>query len=400
MLRVFSNNARLAFASRYFATVNVPTMGDSISEGVIQTWHKKIGDFVEEDETLCEIETDKVTVPVRAKEAGQLTAQYAKENEKVRVGGKLCEVDETKKPAKGAAAPKKEEAPKAAAAPAAPAAAAAPAAPAAAAAPAAPKAAPAAAKPAAAAPAAPPAPPQPVGGRGERLVRMPRIRVRIAERLKESQNTNALLTTFQEVDMSALMKLRDVHKDTFFKRHNVKMGFMSAFLRASAIALQHQPAVNAVITGEQILYRDYVDISVAVSTPTGLVVPVIRNVESMGFADIEKTLAYLGEKARSGNIALEDMAGGTFTVSNGGVYGSLMGTPIVNPPQSAILGMHGINKRPVVVTNNGKDEIVIRPMMYTALTYDHRLIDGREAVTFLREIKDLIEDPSRMLLDC
>jgi len=224
---------------------------------------------------------------------------------------------------------------------------------------------------------------------------MNRMRTRIAERLKESQNTYALLTTFQEADMHNLMQMRDEFKDEFQKKHGAKLGFMSAFVKAAAVALVDQPVVNAVITGSDIVYRSYVDISVAVATPKGLVTPVLRNCETMSFADIEKQIAALGEKARKGQISLEDLAGGTFTISNGGVYGSLMGTPIVNPPQSAILGMHAINKKAVVVN----DQIVIRPIMYLALTYDHRLIDGREAVTFLRKIKSVIEDPRRLLLE-
>jgi 2-oxoglutarate dehydrogenase E2 component (dihydrolipoamide succinyltransferase) len=224
---------------------------------------------------------------------------------------------------------------------------------------------------------------------------MTRMRMKIAERLKDSQNTYAMLTTFNEVDMKNLMDLRNEHKDDFFKKHNVKLGLMSAFLKASAYAVQAVPIVNAVIDGQDIVYRDYVDISVAVATPSGLVVPVLRNVENMSFADIEKGIAYLGNKAKNDQITMDDMKGGTFTISNGGVFGSMFGTPIINPPQSAILGMHGITDRAVV--RNG--QIVIRPMMYICLTYDHRLIDGREGVTFLKTIKDLVENPSKMLLE-
>jgi 2-oxoglutarate dehydrogenase E2 component (dihydrolipoamide succinyltransferase) len=226
------------------------------------------------------------------------------------------------------------------------------------------------------------------------------IRERIAQRLKASQNTYAMLTTFQECDMTSIMALRDKYKDDFAKRHGVKLGFMSAFVKAAAIALTEWPVVNAVIDGDHIVYRDYVDISVAVATPNGLVVPVIRNAHLLSFAHIEKTLGELALKAREFKIKVEDTTGGTFTISNGGVYGSLFGTPIINPPQSAILGMHAINKRPVVVTDkDGQDQIAIRPIMYLALTYDHRLIDGLEAVSFLRRIKFLIEDPQRLLLD-
>jgi 2-oxoglutarate dehydrogenase E2 component (dihydrolipoamide succinyltransferase) len=219
--------------------------------------------------------------------------------------------------------------------------------------------------------------------------------MRIAERLKDSQNTAAMLTTFNEIDMDNIINLRAKYKDAFEKKHGVKLGFMSAFVKAASSALADFPSVNGVIDGDQIVYRDYHDVSVAVATPTGLVVPVLRNVETMSFADIEKKIAEYGEKARSGSITTEEMQGGTFTVSNGGVYGSMMGTPIINPPQSAILGMHGTTKRAVVVG----DEIKIRPVMYVALTYDHRIIDGREAVLFLRKIKSVIEDPQLLLLD-
>jgi len=223
---------------------------------------------------------------------------------------------------------------------------------------------------------------------------MPKMRQRIAQRLKDAQNTNAMLTTFNEIDMSNAMSMRAEYKDLFMKTHELKLGFMSYFLKGSAVALQEMPTVNAVIEEDHIVYRDFVDISVAMATPKGLIVPILRDVQAMGFADIERGMAELGEKARTGTIAVEDMDGGTFTISNGGVFGSLMGTPIINPPQSAILGMHGIFDRPVAV--NGKVEI--RPMMYVALTYDHRLIDGREGVTFLRKIKQNVEDPKRMLL--
>lgn len=230
--------------------------------------------------------------------------------------------------------------------------------------------------------------------RTETRVKMNRMRLRIAERLKDAQNTYAMLTTFNEIDMTSITELRKKHKDAFQKKHGVKLGFMSAFVKASAYALKDQPVVNAVIDGNETLYRDYVDISVAVSTPKGLVVPVIRNVDGMNYADIEKSIAALGEKARTGSLAIEDMDGGTFTISNGGVFGSMFGTPIINPPQSAILGMHAIQQRAVVINN----EIKIRPMMYICLTYDHRLIDGREAVTFLKKIKDGVEDPAFMFL--
>jgi 2-oxoglutarate dehydrogenase E2 component (dihydrolipoamide succinyltransferase) len=225
---------------------------------------------------------------------------------------------------------------------------------------------------------------------------MTRLRKRVAERLKGAQNTYAMLSTFNEVDMSNLMALRSDYKDAFLERHGVKLGFMSAFIRASVAALQEVPAVNGVIDGEDVVYRDYYDISVAVGTPKGLVVPVLRGCDRLSFADVEKTIALLGKKARDGTLSMDEMAGGTFTISNGGVYGSLLSTPIINPPQSAILGMHAIVQRPVVVGG----AIVARPMMNLALTYDHRLIDGREAVTFLKRVKDVVEDPRRLLLDC
>merc|ERR1711950_116973 len=243
----------------------------------------------------------------------------------------------------------------------------------------------------------PPADPttQIAGTRSEHRVKMNRMRQKIASRLKEAQNTNAMLTTFNELDMSNIMQLRKDNQDAFVKKHGIKMGFMSAFVKASAYALTKQPTVNAVIDGQEIIYRDYVDISVAVATPKGLVVPILRNVQDMNYADIEKGIAALGEKAKKNQLAMEDMDGGTFTISNRGVFGSLFGTPIINPPQSAILGMHGTFERPVV--RNG--QVVIRPMMYIALTYDHRLIDGREAVTFLRTIKKAVENPRVMFLD-
>lgn len=222
---------------------------------------------------------------------------------------------------------------------------------------------------------------------------MNRMRQRIAQRLKEAQNTNAMLTTFNEIDMSHIMAFRKKYLDAFTKKYGVKLGLMSPFVKAAANALTDQPVCNAVIDGSEIIYRDYVDISVAVATPKGLVVPVIRNVQKMTYADIELTVAGLAEKARQGKLTIEEMDGGTFTISNGGVFGSLLGTPIINPPQSAILGMHGIFERPIAL--NG--QVVIRPMMYIALTYDHRLIDGREAVMFLRKVKEGVEEPASII---
>lgn len=370
-------------------TVSVPAMGESITEGTVAVILKRPGDVVLEDDVIAQLETDKVTMDIKyqQKTPGVVKALLVAEGDTVVVGQAFVEVEEDASAA--AAAPK----PAAAAAPdEAPAAAPKPAK----------KEAPAAAKPPSPPPppsAAPPAPPAPPpagpGMRPERRIKMTRLRKRIAERLKSAQNTYAMLTTFNEVDMTNLMAMRAAHKDAFLERHGVKLGFMSAFVRAAANALQFVPAVNGVIDGDEIVYRDYYDVSVAVSTPKGLVVPVLRDVDAMSFADVEKAINALGKKARDGALSIDEMAGGTFTISNGGVFGSLMGTPIINPPQSAILGMHATNMRPAVVDG----QIVARPLMYLALTYDHRLIDGREAVTFLKRIKEVIEDPSRLLLD-
>jgi 2-oxoglutarate dehydrogenase E2 component (dihydrolipoamide succinyltransferase) len=255
--------------------------------------------------------------------------------------------------------------------------------------------------------AAAPAPPSPAatapaaiaaaatGERGEERVRMTRLRQTVARRLKEAQNTAALLTTFNDVDMTAVMEARSRYKDLFEKKHGIRLGFMGFFVKAACLALRDLPGVNAYIEGDEIVYHDYVDISVAVSAPNGLVVPVIRNAQAMSFAEIEKTIADFGKRAKDGTLTMADMTGGTFTLSNGGVFGSLLSTPIVNPPQSAVLGMHRIEERPVV--RDG--QIVARPMMYLALSYDHRLVDGREAVTFLVRMKEAIEDPTRLLID-
>jgi 2-oxoglutarate dehydrogenase E2 component (dihydrolipoamide succinyltransferase) len=241
-----------------------------------------------------------------------------------------------------------------------------------------------------------PAPPAP-SAKGERevRVRMTRLRRRIAERLKAGQNAAAMLTTFNEIDMSAVAALRERYRDQFEKRHGVRLGFMSFFVKAAIVALKELPGVNAEIDGDDIVYKNHYDIGVAVGTEEGLVVPVLRDADRLGFAEIEKAIAELGKKARDGKLAIADLSGGTFTISNGGIYGSLLSTPILNPPQSGILGMHKIERRPVVVG----DKIEIRPMMYVALTYDHRIVDGREAVTFLVRIKECVEDPSRLLFD-
>ncbi|KAH7485315.1 hypothetical protein KRP22_006467 [Phytophthora ramorum] len=359
-------------------TVPVPSMGDSISEGTVVEWLKKAGDYVAEDEVVVVLETDKVSVDVRAPKAGTITGTLADVDQTVEIGVPLFSM------VQGGDAP-------------------AAAAPAAAASTPAPVSTPA---PAAAVPTSVATPEPAVAGsnpllatpeRASRREKMSRMRLRTAERLKESQNTAASLTTFQEVDMSKLMGMRKQYKDAFEAKHGVKLGFMSAFVKASASALLEVPGVNAMIDDEhqEIVYRDYVDMSVAVSTPKGLVTPVLKNTESMSFADVEKGLAELAARARDGKLTLEEMTGGNFTISNGGVFGSLMGTPIINLPQSGILGMHGTKMRPVVVDG----QVVARPMMYLALTYDHRLIDGREGVTCLKAIADKIENPERLLLD-
>merc|ERR1712142_1295111 len=370
-----------------------PAFADSISEGDIR-WEKAVGDSVTEDEVLCEIETDKTSVPVPSPAAGVIEELLVEDGSTVAPGAKLLKL---KVGAGGGAAPPPP--PPAASAPI-------PTTP--------PPPPPKPAAPMASRPPPAPLPPRPVAGsapvvrlppadptkeiagtRSEHRVKMNRMRQKIASRLKDAQNTNAMLTTFNELDMSNIMQLRKENQDSFVKKHGIKMGFMSAFVKASAYALTKSPTVNAVIDGQEIVYRDFVDISVAVATPKGLVVPVLRNVESMNYADIEKGIAALGAKAKNNQISIEDMDGGTFAISNGGVFGSLFGTPIINPPQSAILGMHGVFERPVV--RNG--QVVIRPMMYIALTYDHRLVDGREAVTFLRTIKSAVEDPRIMFMD-
>jgi len=384
----------------------VPTLGESVTEATVAKWFKAPGEAVKADETLVELETDKVTVEVPAPASGVLTEIAVAVGGTVAVGAVLGLIEA------GAAQP-------AAAAPVAAAAPAAPAAPAPAAA--APAVMPSARKIAAdagldpatldgtgkggrvtkgdvlsalAAPAAAPA--APAVERREERVRMTRLRQRIAERLKAAQNTAAMLTTFNEVDMTALFDLRNRYKDGFEKKHGVKLGFMSFFVKACVAALKEWPAVNAEIDGEDLVYKKYYDIGVAVGTPQGLVVPVLRGADTLSFAGVEQEIGALGKKARDGKLTMADLTGGTFTISNGGVYGSLMSTPILNPPQSAILGMHKVQQRPVVLADGS---IVARPMMYLALSYDHRIIDGREAVSFLVRVKDAIEDPSRLLLE-
>lgn len=395
--------------ARTFAdkVVKVPQMAESISEGTLKQFSKSIGDFVEQDEEIATIETDKIDVAVNAPESGTIKEFLAGEEDTVTVGQDLVRIelggapsadtkdepappkeenpdetkfqskDEGKAQSKKVSEPVKTESnnqqkeistnpePKSTTS-----------------------------SPATQATNGTSG----TGSREERRVKMNRMRLRIAERLKQSQNTAASLTTFNEVDMSNIMDFRKLYKDDVLKKTGVKLGFMSAFSRAAVLAMRDIPAVNASIEGpnggDTIVYRDYVDISVAVATEKGLVTPVVRNVESMDMITIEQAIADMGKKARDGKLTIEDMAGGTFTISNGGVFGSLMGTPIINLPQSAVLGLHTIKDRVVAV--NGKVEI--RPMMYLALTYDHRLLDGREAVQFLVKIKEYIEDPRRMLL--
>ncbi|MGE3904501.1 MAG: 2-oxoglutarate dehydrogenase complex dihydrolipoyllysine-residue succinyltransferase [Reyranellaceae bacterium] len=399
--------------------IKVPALGESVTEATVAKWFKKVGDAVAMDEALCELETDKVTVEVNATAAGAIAEILVPEGDTVEVGAVLCTVEEGAAGAKAAPAQKPAAEKPAPVKPAVP-----PAAQPAKAAPAAGIASPAARKLAeekgvdagamtgtgkdgrvtkadvASAPArsaaapAQPAAPRPAGEREER-VRMSRLRKRIAERLKEAQNTAAILTTFNEIDMTNVMALRERMKDQFEKKHGAKLGFMSIFVKACIQALKELPAVNAEIDGDEIVYKNFYHIGVAVGTPQGLVVPVVRDADAMSFAQIEQTIGELGRKARDGKLSLEDLTGGTFTISNGGVYGSLMSTPILNPPQSGILGMHKIQPRPMVVDG----EIRIRPMMYVALSYDHRIVDGREAVTFLVRVKECVEDPERLLLE-
>merc|ERR1719397_1045185 len=360
--------------------MNVPNMGDSISEGTIVELCFKSGDYVNIDDIVAIIETDKVSIDVRASSSGVIEDYHCSVDDTVVVGAKLVTINpDGQAPAGGAAKPAAAPTPAAAATPAA------------APTPSAPKAAPAAPK----APTPAPSPTSKGGSRGEKRVPMSRMRQRIAERLKEAQNTAACLTTFNEIDVSTFMNARKKYQEDFVAKHEVKLGLMSIFVKASCIALQDQPSVNAQIEGKEIIYKDYNDVAIAVASPSGLVVPVLRNAESMTLAEIEKQIMSYAMKAKTGALALKDMAGGTFTISNGGVFKSVMGTPILNPPQSAILGMHGIFDTPVAI--NG--QVVIRPIMKVALSYDHRIIDGREATMFLRKIKEVVEDPMRLLFD-
>lgn len=347
----------------------VPPMGESITEATVARWLKKEGDAVTEDDPLVELETDKVTLEVGAPITGTLSDILIKQGEAVEIGTLLGHVTERTSSAKS-----QEEKPKETPAVA------------------------EAAKPITVEAAAPiekanPGPRQ-TDTRVER-VPMSSLRKRIAERLKEAQNTAAILTTFNEADMSRIIALRHQLKDAFEKKHGIKLGFMSFFVKACLVGLKEIPNVNAEIDGDQIIYKNYYNISIAVGTPQGLVVPVVRDADQKSFAQIEKEIAELGQKARENKLSMQDLQGGTFTISNGGIYGSLMSTPILNPPQSGILGMHKIQDR--VVAIEGKIEI--RPMMYLALSYDHRIIDGREAVTFLARVKECLENPERVLLN-
>ncbi|KAJ1373473.1 hypothetical protein KIN20_035878 [Parelaphostrongylus tenuis] len=379
--------------------VEGPAFAESISEGDIR-WIKQKGDFVKEDELVAEIETDKTSVEVPAPQSGTIVELLVEDGGKVVAKQKLYKLQpgSAGEAAPASAPPKepsKDEAPKEA-----------------------PKSEPPPPKPAEAKPhrhplrmlkSVPPVPPSPSAPMSSiPVTNIPVQRVTVPagvtpdlaitgarEEIREAQNTYAMLTTFNEIDMSNVIELRTKYQKEFMKKHGVKLGLMSPFVRAAAYALTENPIVNAVIDENEIVYRHFVDVSIAVATPKGLVVPVLRNVETMNYAQIEKELASLGERARDNKLAVEDMEGGTFTISNGGVFGSVFGTPIINPPQSAILGMHGIFDRPVAV--DGKVEI--RPIMQVALTYDHRLIDGREAVMFLRKIKSSVEDPRTILLN-
>ena len=414
--------------------IQVPQLGESVTEATIGQWLKQPGEAVALDEPVASLETDKVAVDVMAPAAGVMGAHLFKEGDNVSVGTVIASIEDSTAVAGAAPVAKREEKAIPPASDTLP-----------------PKEVPADtqssdaavlspgvrktvleygidpssirgtgkdgrltkedviaaatakqedARQASPAPAGTPAPaspasPAPTGQRREERVRMTRLRQTVAKRLKEAQDTAALLTTFNDVDMSAVIAARDKYKDLFEKKHGQRLGFMGFFAKAACLALKDVPAVNAQIQGDEIVYHDYVDISVAVSAPNGLVVPVVRDADRLSFAGIEKAIADYGRKAKDGTLTLEDMKGGTFTISNGGVFGSLMSTPIINPPQSAVLGLHRIEDRPVA--RNG--EVVIRPMMYIALSYDHRLIDGREAVTALKIIKEAIEDPTRILID-
>jgi 2-oxoglutarate dehydrogenase complex dihydrolipoamide succinyltransferase (E2 component) len=411
--------------------VKVPTLGESVTEATIGEWLKQPGDRVKLDEPIASLETDKVAVEVPAPAAGVLGEYKVPVGATVEVGAVIATIDDAQQAGETTQVAEREQAQPASERPPAPAPTPTPA-PAEAevdhtttlspavrravlehgvdptqikgtgkdgrltkedvlAAAKAKKEAPA---PSVSAPAPSPTPAQ-TGERREERVKMTRLRQTIARRLKGAQEEAALLTTFNDCDMTAVIEAREAYKELFARKHGIKLGFMSFFAKAACLALKSVPAVNARIEGDEIVYHDYVDISVAVSAPNGLVVPVVRNADAMSFAEIEQAIAEYGQKAKDGTLTMADMTGGTFTISNGGVFGSLMSTPIINPPQSAVLGLHRIEDRPVA--RNG--QVVIRPMMYLALSYDHRLIDGREAVTALKIIKEAIEDPMRLLID-
>ena len=403
----------------------IPQLGESVAEGTIGTWLKQVGDAVAADEPIVEVETDKVAMEVPSPVAGVLAEQIVAEGDTVEIGALIAKVDTEGKGATPAPAAKVETAATAVSTP-----------------PPAPQA-PAAASPTASNDLMPMSPavrrivedynldPASISGTGkdgrltkgdvmkaieagsartmsapvqmvaassgprEERVKMTRLRKTIASRLKDAQNTAAMLTTYNEVDMGAVMEARNKYKDLFAKKHNIKLGFMSFFTKACCLALKEVPAVNAFIEGDEIVYHNYANIGVAVSSPNGLVVPVLKDAQDMSFADTELGIANYGRKARDGKMTMDDMQGGTFTISNGGIFGSLMSSPILNAPQSAILGMHKIQERPMAIGG----QVVIRPMMYLALSYDHRIIDGREAVTFLVRVKEALEDPTRLLLD-
>ncbi len=390
--------------------IKVPVLPESVTEGTLGAWHKQVGDSVKQDDIIVDLETDKVVLEIVATSSGVITSIEKEEGDTVTNNQVLAIIDTE---AAGAAAA--DSKPEAEATP--------------------PKAGPAARKamkqndvdaseikgtgqkgaitkqdvekyvqatsgaqtaaPVSATPTPPPAAPaQPGDDRNDRRVPMSRMRARIAERLKSAQNTAAMLTTFNEVNLQPMMDLRARYKDDFEKAHGVKLGMMSFFTKAAVEALKKFPAVNASIDGDDIVYHDYFDIGIAVSSERGLVVPILRDVEQMSYADVEQEIRNMAERARTGKLGIDELTGGTFSITNGGTFGSMLSTPILNPPQSAILGMHNIIQRPVVIDG----EIVARPMMYLALTYDHRIIDGREAVQFLVTIKQLLEDPARLLL--
>jgi len=350
----------------------VPSVGESISEVEIGDWLKSEGEPVEQDEPVVVIETEKASVELPAPTAGTITSMLKHKGEKAAVGDVIGYMEPDgrsakPKPSSTGKGRRSEEAP-------------------------AERPKPPALEPDAK---APPVIPAASTGREEQIVPMTPIRRRIAERLVEAQNTAALLTTFNQADMSAVMALRKQHQEAFQARHGIKLGFMSFFVKASIEALRQIPQINAEVRGHDIVYRNYYDIGIAVGGGKGLVVPVLRNADRMSFADIEKTIADFAQRAQANQVKVDELQGGTFTISNGGIYGSMLSTPIVNPPQSGILGLHAIEDRPIAI--NG--EVVVRPMMYLALTYDHRIVDGREAVTFLKRIKDVIENPARILLE-